>query len=540
MTEMTGAAALIESVLQFDVDTVFGLPGGQIYDVFDALHQAGDRVNVVTSRHEQGAAYMAYGYAHSTGRVGVFTVVPGPGLLNTTAALCTAYGASAKVLAISGQIPTVGLGVGAGYLHELPDQLSLIRGVTKWAERIDRPEDAPALVREAFKQLHSGRPRPVELEMCMDVTARKVDMNLDHSPLQVPRPEVDTDLIKAAADILGKARRPLIMVGGGARDASAEVRQLAELLQAPVVCFRHGKGVMSDDHYLSQSYPAGNRLWKDTDAVLAVGTRLKYPLMYWGTQGLDIVRIDLDESEIDRVKSPAVGIVADAADALSALIPAVENVTPVRSSIEDEMLSLKQTMREEYARLTPQVDYIAALRNALPRDGIFVDEVTQVGFVSWFTFPVYEPRHFVSAGYQGTLGYGYATALGVKVGNPDKKVLQISGDGGIMFNIQEVATAVQNQLQVVTVIFKDNRFGNVNRDQNIRPGKHVLGTEFVNPDFVKLAEAFGAAGERVDSPQALEAAIARGFDRAGPTLIEVPVDRMPSPWPYIGLPQVRE
>ena len=153
MTEMTGAAALIESVLQHDVDTIFGLPGGQIYDVFDALHQAGDRVQVITSRHEQGAAYMAYGYAHSTGRVGVYTVVPGPGLLNTTAALCTAYGASAKVLAISGQIPTVGLGVGAGYLHELPDQLALIRGITKWAERIDKPEDAPAVVREAFRQL---------------------------------------------------------------------------------------------------------------------------------------------------------------------------------------------------------------------------------------------------------------------------------------------------------------------------------------------------------------------------------------------------
>lgn len=540
MTQMTGAAALIESVLQFDVDTVFGLPGGQIYDVFDALHQAGDRVKVVTSRHEQGAAYMAYGYAHATGRVGVFTVVPGPGLLNTTAALCTAYGASAKVLAISGQIPTVGLGVGAGYLHELPDQLALIRGVTKWAERIDRPEDAPALVREAFTQLHTGRPRPVELEMCMDITAKKVDMALDPAPLSLDKPELDPDLIASAAAILGKAKRPLIMLGGGARDASAEVKQIAELLQAPVVSFRHGKGVLSDDHYLSQSYPAGNRLWKDTDAVLAIGTRLKYPLMYWGTQGLDIVRIDVDEAEIDRVKAPTVGIVADASDALAALIPALESVSPIRSSIEAEMTGLKQTMRDEYARLTPQVEYIAALRRALPRDGIFVDEVTQVGFVSWFTFPVYEPRHFISAGYQGTLGYGYATALGVKVGNPDKKVLQISGDGGIMFNIQEVATAVQNQLQVVTVIFKDNRFGNVNRDQNIRPGKHVLGTEFANPDFVKLAESFGAAGERVESPAALEAAIGRGFDRNGPTLIEVPVDRMPSPWSYIGLPQVRD
>ncbi len=280
MTRMTGAKALLESVLQHDVDTVFGLPGGQTYDLFDALAEAGDRVSVITSRHEQGCAYMAYGYAHSTGRVGVYNVVPGPGLLNSTAALCTAYGANAKVLCISGQIPSHGLGRGIGFLHELPDQLAMIRGVTKWAARIDDLTETKTLVHEAFRQLHNGRPRPVELEMCMDVMGEEVDISLDFpSPIDEP-PEIDPDALESAAQLLGKDEKPLIMIGGGAVNAGVELLSLAEALQAPVVSFRHGRGVVSDEHYLGQSYPAGNRLWATADVVLAVGTRLKYPLMY--------------------------------------------------------------------------------------------------------------------------------------------------------------------------------------------------------------------------------------------------------------------
>ncbi len=540
MARMNAAKALIDSVLLQGVDTVFGLPGGQIYDLYDALHSAGDRVRVVTSRHEQGAAYMAYGYARSTGKVGVFVVVPGPGLLNTTAALCTAYGASTPVLAIAGQIPSEGIGRGIGYLHELPDQLGMIRGVTKWAQRIERPEDAPALVREAFRQLLSGRPRPVELEMAMDVTGIEADVALDRGPVAVAPPEPDPDALAAAAKLLGRARQPLIYVGSGASDAAPEVLAIAEALQAPVVAFRQGRGVVSDEHYLSQCFPAGHRLWADADAVLAVGTRFKYPLLHWGAGGIDVVRIDIDETEVARVREPAVGIVADAAQALAQLIPLVEKHNRARRSRERELEELKAGFDREFRRkLAPQMGYLSAIRRALPRDGLFVDEVTQTGFVSWYGFPVYAPRQFISSGYQGTLGFGYATALGVKVGNPDRKVVQISGDGGIMYNLAELATAVQHRLQVVTVVFRDDRFGNVYRAQRERPGEHVIATALHNPDFVAVAEGFGAAGERVTGADELERAIERGFERDGPTLIEVPVGELPSPWEYVLLPRVR-
>lgn len=541
MARMTAAKALIDSVLLQGVDTVFGLPGGQIYDLYDALHAAGERVRVVTSRHEQGAAYMAYGYARSTGKVGTFVVVPGPGLLNTTAALCTAYGASTPVLAIAGQIPSEGIGRGIGYLHELPDQLGMIRGVTKWAQRIERPADAPAQVREAFRQLKSGRPRPVELEIAMDVTGIEADVTLDPSPVVVSAPEPDPDALAAAAKLLGRAKRPMIYVGSGASDAAPEVLAIAEALQAPVVAFRQGRGVVSDEHYLSQCYPAGHRLWADADAVLAVGTRLKYPLLHWGAGGIDVVRIDVDETEIARVREPAVGIVADAAEALARLIPLVEKHNRARPSRERELNDLKAGFDREFRRkLAPQMAFLDAIRRALPRDGLFVDEVTQTGFVSWYGFPVYAPRQFISSGYQGTLGFGYATALGVKVGNPDRKVVQISGDGGIMYNLAELATAVQHGLQVVTVVFRDDRFGNVYRSQQERPGEHFIATALHNPDFVALAESFGAAGARVSAADELRRAIERGFEREGPTLIEVPVGELPSPWEYLLLPRVRD
>jgi acetolactate synthase-1/2/3 large subunit len=242
---MNGAQAMVDSVLDHGVDTIFGLPGGQLYYLYDALYRQRDRVQVITSRHEQGAAYMAFGYAHSTGRVGVYDVVPGPGLLNTTAALCTAYGANARVLCLTGQVPTVGIGSGAGYLHELPDQLGLMRKLTKWAERIERPEDAPALVAEAFRQLQTGRPRPVELEMAPDIMEMQADVELLERVDAYPLAEPDPDRIAQAAELLGHARRPLIMIGGGAVDAGAELLELADMLQAPVVSHRQGKGDLS-------------------------------------------------------------------------------------------------------------------------------------------------------------------------------------------------------------------------------------------------------------------------------------------------------
>lgn len=539
MARANGGEALVQSLLNHGIDTVFGLPGGQLYELYGAYRRHHDRLRVITSRHEQGAAYMAFGYAHSTGRVGVYSVVPGPGVLNTTAALCTAYGANAKVLCLTGQVPSHGIGSGAGYLHELPDQLGILERLTKWAARIDDAARAPALVAEAFRQLHSGRPRPVALEMPPDIMEQVAEVAFNEPHEYAAAPEPDADLLDRAARLLGKARKPLIVIGGGAADAGDVLLELAEMLQAPVVSHRHGKGVISDRHYLSLSYPAGHRLWPDADVVLAVGTRLKYPQMYWGTAGLDIVRIDIDAEEISRHGEPAVAIAAGARPAVSALVDALGPHNRPRASRREELEGLRAEMAAEYDRIQPQMSYLRVMREELPDDGFFVDEVTQTGFASWFGFPSYLPRHFISSGYQGTLGYGYATALGVKVANPDKPVLQISGDGGFLYNAQEISTAVAESIGLVTVVFRDDRFGNVSRDMQQRFGEDDPSSRLVNPDFVALARSYGAAGSQATNPEELRGEIRRGFERQGPTIIEVPMPEVTSPWQYILLPQVR-
>ena len=541
MPSLTGAEAIVKSLQQNGVDTIFGLPGGQLDHLFDAIYKTEGKIKLIHSRHEQGAAYMAFGYARSTGQLGTYTVVPGPGLLNTTAALCTAYACNTPVLCLTGQIPSAGIGTGRGYLHEIPDQLGLIQKLTKWAARIEHPTQAPDRVREALKQLQTGRPRPVELEMAMDMMGEQSEVSLlppeSHTALAP-----DSGQIELAAKQLCLAKRPMFVVGGGAQHASSEVLQLAEMLQAPVTFFRSGKGVIDERHYLSQSFPAGHRLWTDADVVLAIGTRLKYQQMYWGLdKNLKILRIDIDPTEMNRISTPEIGIVADARIALEALLTAVESHNIPRPSRREELNYLKTEFQEAFEdKIAPQMGYLRVIRDELPEDGFFVDEVTQVGFASWYAFPTYHPRHFISAGYQGTLGYGYATALGVQAAHPDKKVISIAGDGGFMFNVQELATAVQFRLGVVVIIFNDSKFGNVQRQQKEWFGGRIIASNLLNPDFVQLAESFGLAGYRVRSPDELRPVLQRALADSEPALIEVVLtEDMPSPWPFILTPRAR-
>jgi len=534
MARMTGGQALVKSLRNHGVDTIFGLPGVQLDGLFNALHDEGNAIRVIHTRHEQGAAYMAFGYAQSSGRVGVYTVVPGPGLLNTTAALATAYACNTPVLAVAGQIPTTAIGRGFGMLHEIPDQLSLIRGLTKWAERIDHPAQAPATIDEAFRQLNTGRPRPVEVEMAPDILTQEAEVALRDAPAAYEAPEPDPELIDEAAVLLGGARNPMIFVGAGVFGAQAELRELAEMLQAPVVSNRSGRGALSDRHYLAQVGLSGREFWGDADVILAVGTRLQPQRMIWGIDdGLQVIHIDIDPTEIKRVMRPRIGIVADAQKALAALIPAVATRNRRRPSREDEMIAHKAAFAAQLeTRLGPQMAYVRALREALPDDGILVDELTQVGYVTRFGFPVYQPRGLISSGYQGTLGFGFATALGVKIANPDKQVLSINGDGGFMFNVQELATAVKHNIAVVAVVFTDSAYGNVLRMQKDLYGGRVIASELHNPDFVRLAESFGAGATRAASPAELKSAIDDAFGRSGPSVIEVPQGVMPDPWAW--------
>lgn len=541
MARMTGGKALVKSLLNHGVDTIFGLPGVQMDHLYNALYDEGNAIRVIHTRHEQGAGYMALGYAQSSGRVGTYAVVPGPGLLNTTTALATGYACNTPILAISGQIPSNAIGQGLGLLHEIPDQLTMIRGVTKWAERIGHPAQTPDLVREAFKQLRTGRVRPVELEMPMDVMAQESEVKLLDPIAAYEPPEPDGDLIEKAAELLGSAESPMIFVGGGVFGAEEELIEVAEMLQAPVVSFRNGRGAVSDRHYLSQTLPAGYRLWAETDVVLAVGTRLQNPRMTWGVDdGLKIIRIDIDPVEIKRLMPANLAIVSDAKKALAALIPALVRSNRSRPSREEELTGLKATIMAELDRkLAPQMAYVRVLREELPVDGILVEELTQIGYVTRIAFPVYQPRTLLTSGYQGTLGYGFATALGAKIAHPDKKVLSINGDGGFMYNVQELSTAMKHNIDIVAVVFNDGAFGNVKRMQIHRHGGKVIASDLQNPDFVRLAESFGANACRAESPEDLKTALRRAFDQNGPSVIEVPVGVMPDPWPLLMPPRIR-
>lgn len=532
---MTGGEAIVHSLLGHGVDTLFGIPGVQTYGLFDALARAGERIRVVGPRHEQAAAYMAFGYAKSTGRIGVFSVVPGPGVLNASAAICSAYGTSAPILCVTGQVPTEFIGSGKGHLHELPDQLGTLRTLTKWAERIEHPAQAPTLVAEAFRQLTSGRPRPVALEMPWDVFTATAPVTLaaPTPPMQV---EADPELLEKAARLLRDARNPMIMVGSGAQHAHVEVLELAELLQAPVVSWRGGRGIVADDHPLGFTCAAGFERWAETDVLVGIGSRLELQWFRWPNppRNLKIINIDIDPAQVPRTR-PTVAVTGDAKAATRGLTQALMREGTRQPSRHEEFEAIKAATLARARKVQPHMAYLEAIRRVLPRDGFFVEEICQAGFTSYFGFPVYTPRSFVTCGHQGTLGFGYSTSLGVKVGNPDKAVVSISGDGGFMFGVQELATAVQHGIGVVAVVFDNRAFGNVRRDQQQRFGGRVIGADLVNPDFVKLAESFGMAGHRVDSPQALQARLERALGDDAPALIAVEVDagREVSPWEFL-------
>jgi acetolactate synthase-1/2/3 large subunit len=532
---MSGGDAITEALLLHGVDTVFGIPGVQTYALYDAFYRAGDRLKVIGPRHEQTTAYMAFGYAKSTGKVGVYSVVPGPGVLNTAAALCTAYGASAPVLCITGQVPSHFIGSGKGHLHELPNQLSTMRTLTKWAARIEHPAEAPPLVAEAFRQVTSGRPGPVVLEMPWDIFGMKAPVEIG-TPSPYPSIQPDPDQITEAAKVLKEAKNPMLMVGSGAVNAAQEILQLAEKLQAPVVSFRGGRGIVSDEHYLGFTCAAGFRRWHETDVLVGIGSRLELQWFRWPDQpaGLKIVNIDIAPSQAARIK-PTVSIVGDAKESVSELIASVERVLAPRPSRKDQFIDLKERTRRDIQKIRPHVQYLQAIREVLPRDGFFVEEICQAGFASHFGFPIYEPRKFVTAGHQGTLGFGYPTSLGVQVGNPGKAVVSIAGDGGFQFGLQELATAMQYGINVVVIVFNNNAYGNVRRDQEQLFEGRVLGAELRNPDFVALAESFGMRGYRAGTPESLRSALDQALASSAPALIEVPIDYHTecSPWEFL-------
>jgi acetolactate synthase-1/2/3 large subunit len=535
---MRTADAVIESLLRHGVDTLYALPGVHNDHLFDAAHRVQDRFRVLHPRHEQTAAYMALGAALVTGKPQAFAVVPGPGMLNASAAVLTAYGMCAPVIGLIGQIPSFAIDHGHGHLHEIHDQIGLLRHITKRAARITAPHEAPSLVNDAMRIATSGRPGPVALECAIDTWGMNGPVEFPDAVAPVV-PLVDPEAVTRAAKILGSAERPIIVVGGGALDAGSEVRAVAEALQAPVSSFRRGRGVIPTSHPLAVSFTECHALWKGADAVLAVGTRLYWQQSNWGVDDdLPVVRLDIDADEINRFRRPTCPLLGDAATVLRALLAELPAHNHARSR-GTELAAVRTAFAERLTKQEPTLGFMHAIRAALPEDGIYVEEVTQMGFVTRLAFPVTAPRTFLSPGYQDTLGWGYGTALGAQAAMPGRKVVLATGDGGFMYQAAELATAMHHRLPVVVVVFDDGAFGNVRRIQQQQYGNRLIACDLTNPDFVAFAQSFGMAAFRAATPDELEATLRQAFALNAPALIHVPVGQLPSPWDMILLPRVR-
>jgi acetolactate synthase-1/2/3 large subunit len=326
----------------------------------------------------------------------------------------------------------------------------------------------------------------------------------------------------------------MLWVGGGALHAAPEIQGLAERIGAPVVSFRSGRGIVDDRHPLGLTIPAAYRLWPETDLLVAFGTRLEVPTGRWGKlpSALKIARIDIDPAEMSRMKV-SIGIVADTADAARALagIVAPRNDTG-RAAV---IARAKADTLVDVQRVQPQMSFLQAIREVLPENGIICDEMTQVGYVSWFGFPFYAPRTLITSGFSGTLGAGFPTALGVKVAMPDRPVVSLNGDGGFLFGGAELATAMQYGINLITIVFNNSAYGNVLRDQHRLFEGRDSGSRLRNPDFLAYARSFGVHGWRVNNAAGLRDALAAAIKANTPTLIEVMTDitQETAPWAFI-------
>jgi len=529
MARMTGGEALVASLYREGVRVVFGLPGVQLYGVMAALRDE-PRIRFVNTRHEQATSFMADGYARAGGSFGTALVVPGPGLLNAMSGLSTAYSASSPVLMLSGQIPRDSIGRDIGLLHEVNDQQECIRPVTKWRRRVLQVADVPAAVREAVVQLKSGRPRPVEIEMPPETMEDEGLVEL-LPPAEIARQAAAARDLDRVAELLLASRAPLIYAGGGVHLSGAHdaLAQVAEHLQAGVAQSAEGKGAVSDHNTLS----LGAAFWRDSalrahiheaDVVLAVGSRLAGVSFKPGTR---IVQIDADEQEIGRSHKDTVGLVGDARATLEALLERLRAASAPRPSRKAEHEALRAKMAGENT-MEPNASIIKSLRAGAPENTILVAGMTQIGYYSRPFWPVYEPRTYLSSSYSGNLGYAYPVALGAKVARPDRPVVSVSGDGGFLFNAQELSTAARHGINVVAVVFNDSSYGNVARDLDESWGGEY-GAELTNPDFMKLADAYGVVGMRAKEPTEVGRLVRDAIEKDRPALIEVPVGRMSRP-----------
>ena len=515
MTKMTGGQALAKSLYREGVRVVFGLPGAGQYEAIDGIYEEPE-IRYFTTRHEQATTHMADGYARVSGNIATALVIPGAGVLNASTGIATAHSVSSPILVVTGR-----------HDQDTSGEMASIWQITKWAARAANPADVPVVVHEAFRQLQTGSPRPVYIEVPHEVLAAEAEVQLLEPECYEPSAGEPEHIVEAA-HLLAEAQRPVIWAGTGVQrsGASQALQALAEHLQAPVVTGRESKGTISDHHPLSLGMAELRfdplRKWlAQRDVILAVGTTSRFGE---GNDKQQIIRINIDEAEIERTAHSGIGILGDARCCLEAIYRIVSTTTSPRPGCTEEVRAINAERFDPTIQLQPQWGLMQAIRAAIPDDGIFVQGMNQMGYYSRNYYPVYEPRSYLISA--GNLGVAFPVALGAKVAKPDKAVVIVSGDGGFLYNSQELATAVQYGINVVVIVFNDNAYGNVLRAQIEQFDGHILGTQLYNPDFVKLAEAYGVQGVRAHDAGQLESALREALAADAPVIIEVPVGRM--------------
>ena len=539
MSIMSGGETLAKSLAREGVEVVFGLPGIQIYGIVAGLRDE-PGIRMITPRHEQAATYMADGYARASGKPGVALVVPGVGIYNAASGLANAYARSSPVLLIAGQVPRAQIGRGLGAVHEVLDQMDVVRSVTKWQQRAVRPREIPYAVSEAFRRMRTGRPRPVIIEIPPDAGVEREEVVL-RNPAPVSRIVPNSEQLREAAAVIAQSRLPLIYAGGGVArsDAESALVNLAETTNIPVVTSTGGKGTIPDGHplcYGSCFSPRGERqemnqlydVMASADLVIGIGAR--FSLGNPAGEASTLVNVNIDDTELTRVQANTIPLHGDARATIEALLPHLKDADAGNRSSPAMAVDAARRLIAHYdvQLQEPLYPFVEALREAIPEDAFVTWDVTQLGFYARTHWQVHHPKTYIDSGYQFNLGYAFPTALGAKVAQPDRPVVCIAGDGGFMFNASELATAVKYGINVVTVVLRNDSFGNVARDlDDVFSGSYE--TDLHNPDFVKFAESFGAVGMRAASPMDIATLLPAALELQKPVIIDVPFSDMPIP-----------
>jgi len=519
-----GGAAIVESLAAHGVDTVFGIPGTHNLELFRHLPGAG--IRSVTTRHEQGAGYAADGYHQVSGRPGVVITTSGPAVFNVAAAAGTAWAESRALLIISPGLPTGTDGGDAGQLHETKNAAGAMNEIVAWSRRVGTPDEAARAVSDAFAFFAAGRPRPVHIEVPLDV----LEQPWTGTPMviPVPAPTVPSlNAIHAATAALAGADRPVIVAGGGARGSAAEIRSLAERLGAPVITTTNGKGVLPEDHPLaigaSIRLRAAQKYLAAGDVTLVVGSELGDSELWEGSVDTPtVIRLDIDRGQLDKNRVGQLHLLGDAAATLEALLAELPSDTTHPDALE-RVATLRAECRAEALADggSPWQPVVDAVRRALPDGATLVGDSSQVTYFGAAHFyDTAAPAEFLYMAGFATLGYGLPAAIGAKVADPERAVAVLLGDGALMFSVQEIVTAVEERLPLPIVVVDNAGYAEI-KEQQARRGIPPIGVDLVTPDLPALARACGAHGVEAADADAVSDLVRQALTVDRPTLIRL-------------------